>query len=279
MTPNKLKTNQQRTVFTSLLVIFILGLSLSVFNIIKWQSDNKKTSKQLDKIYDKAKISNIKDNPNTVIIEPVTEITKSNPYWDYIKINLIDVDFRELKTINPSIVGWLTVKGTNINYPFVQGNDNKFYLTHSFDKSFNKAGWVFLDYRNHIKYLDKNNIIYGHGRLDKTMFGTLKNIIKNNWYQNEKNHILKISTDYQNTLWQIFSLYTIDTTSDYLKISFTSNSEFLRFNQMLIDRSIYNFKTKIEENDKIITLSTCYNKKRKVVMHAKLIKIQQKTIS
>ena len=68
-------------------------------------------------------------------------------------MNLIDVDFTELKQTNSDVIGWIQVNGTNINYPFVQTNDNSYYLTHAFNKSYNDAGWVFLDYRNN----DTNN--------------------------------------------------------------------------------------------------------------------------
>ena len=67
---------------------------------------------------------------------------------------------------------------TNINYPVVQTNDNEYYLGRAFDKSKNDAGWVFMDYRNDVNNLSDNTIIYGHGRLDKTVFGSLKNALK-----------------------------------------------------------------------------------------------------
>ena len=57
---------------------------------------------------------------------------------------------KELKKINNDVRGWIQVNGTNINYPFVQTNNNDFYLKHSFDKSYNSSGWIFLDYRNNI---------------------------------------------------------------------------------------------------------------------------------
>lgn len=83
---------------------------------------------------------------------------------------------------------------------------------------------------------------------------------------------VKISTETENTLWQVFSVYHIPTTSDYIQTEFNSDQEFLRFANMLKDRSSYNFDTNISEIDKILTLSTCYSKTDKVVMHAKLIK-------
>lgn len=55
-------------------------------------------------------------------------------------MSLIDVDFSELLKINSSTVVWIQVNGTNINYPFVRANDNKYYLTHTFNKTYNSAG-------------------------------------------------------------------------------------------------------------------------------------------
>jgi len=187
-------------------------------------------------------------------------------------MNLINVDFNELKKLNSETVGWIQVNGTNINYPFVQANDNKYYLNHSFDKSSNEAGWVFLDYRNDYIGIDKNSILYAHGRNDNTMFGSLINILTNGWLNNKNNFILKVSTEKENSLWQVFSAYVIPTTSDYLKINFNNNEQFLEFSNMLIERSEYNFNTTVNKFDKILTLSTCYNNTHKTVLHAKLIK-------
>lgn len=259
-----------------LLMIFIIGLIFSVYNIITWQKDNKAINRQLENINKSVKINEVEDNDNAEIIEQQEEIPKSNPYWDYIKMNLIDVDFNELKKTNKEVKGWIQVNGTNINYPFVQTTNNEYYLTRAFNKSYNDAGWIFLDYRNNIETLDKNTIIYGHSRLDQTMFGTLKNITKNNWYNDSNNYIIKLSTQAHNTLWQVFSVYIIETTSDYLKISFDSGTGFLNFAKMLMNRSKFDFNTSINENDRIVTLSTCYNDNKKVVMHAKLIKIENK---
>ncbi len=270
------KLKRINIVFTVLYLIFIMGFIMSVYSILKWKTDNNSTNKQVDKIYDSVEVNETADGNGTEIIEQINQIPRSDPYWDYIKMNLIDVDFQKLKLINSSTVGWIKVNGTNINYPFVQNDDNEYYLTHSFDKSYNQAGWVFLDYRNNIKTIDKNTVIYAHGRLDKTMFGSLKNIVKSNWYESFENHVIKISDEYQNTLWQVFSVYIIDTTNDYIQVSFKDNMEFKNFSETLIERSIYDFSTTINENDKIVTLSTCYNKDKKVVMHAKLIKIEKK---
>ena len=267
----RLKKKFKIELIVIILVASLTSLTISLLNIFKWNDDNNKTNKQIEEIEEVVDIEET-NSEKEEIIEPKEEIEESNPYWDYIKMSLINVDFKELKKINNQTKGWIQVNGTNINYPFVQAKDNKYYLTRSFDKSYNDAGWLFLDYRNNINNLEKNTIIYGHSRLDKTMFGTLKNILKSSWVKNTDNYIVKLSTQTHNTLWQVFSVYRIPTTSDYLQIDFETNEEFNNFANMLLKRSDYNFNTKVNENDKILTLSTCADNDKKVVLHAKLIK-------
>lgn len=243
-------------------------------NIFSWFKDSNDIEEITQDILDKVDISEIKDGDDVQVVE--SDEKKGSPYWEYIKMSLLDVDFSELKKTNDEVVGWIQVNGTNINYPFVQTNNNSYYLTHSILKEQNEAGWVFLDYRNNIKNLDKNTIIYAHSRLDKAMFGSLKNLLESDWYENEDNHIIKMSTETEDTLWQVFSVYHLPTTSDYLRTKFNNGSDFKNFANMLQDRSVYDFNCSVGEDDKIITLSTCYKNDQKMVMHAKLIKYRSK---
>ncbi len=264
----------------NLLIIFfilicLIGLIISVINIIKWNIDSKNIDKQIADIQDIVEIVEIDDTENTEIVEPTMEVPKADPYWDYIKVKLIDVNFDELKKINKQTKGWIQINGTNINYPFVQTKDNKYYLNHAFDKSYNGAGWIFMDYRN-VSNNYKNTILYGHGRYDNTMFGSLKNILTSGWLNNSDNYIVKLSTEEENTLWQVFSIYQIPVTSDYLQVDFSNDEEFEIFLKKLTDRSSYNFNTLVTSKDRIITLSTCYKNNDRVVLHAKLIKSEKK---
>lgn len=254
------------------IIIFIALIVYSAYKILNWSKDSNNINTEI------SDISNIVAVQESTGEETVIESTEdaANPYWDYIKMNLIDVNFSELEDINSDVCGWIQVNGTNINYPFVQTNNNDYYLTHSFYKDYNEAGWVFLDYRNSVQSLHQNTIIYAHSRIDTTMFGSLKKLLNSNWYNDKNNHIIKLSTKKQNTLWQVFSVYHIPTTSDYLKVDFDSSEQFSSFAKMLQDRSVYSFNTSVGGNDKILTLSTCYSNGEKMVMHAKLIKYSNK---
>lgn len=271
----KLKPKIKNAILKFNLVIFLVIFIISIRNILVWNNDNKSNIKETNEIMDKVDIVEKEDVETVEIIENIDEPVESM-YYSYIKMKLIDVNFDELKSINNEVVGWIKVEGTTINYPFVHTSNNDYYLNHSFDKSSNGAGWVFMDYRNKINLSNKNTILYAHGRTNGRMFGDLKNILSNNWLNDKNNFVVKLSTNKENTLWQVFSVYRIDNTSDYIQTEFSDDNEFLDWGNMLLNRSSYNFNTSLNSNDRIITLSTCYNDYEKVVLHAKLIKLEKK---
>jgi len=264
---------KKKVIYYFLFIIPIPLLIFSTIQIILWLNDAPKTKdiiKEIEEVTDVIEY----DNNETEIIE--SDEHPDTPYWNFIKMNLIDVDFTELKNTNNDTVAWLYVGGTNVNYPVVQTTDNEFYLDHSFDKSKNSAGWLFMDYRNNSKNYEKNTIIYAHNRKDKTMFGTLKNVLAKIWYEDIDNRVIKMSSENINTLWQIFSVYTIETTNDYIQTKFENDNEFQKFINLIKGRSTANFNTKVTTNDKILTLSTCHGNTKKLVIHAKLIKQEKK---
>ncbi len=270
----KKKRRLKLWVWIVLIILSIGIIVLSTFKIMNWYKDNKDTDKQIENITKDTKIKEIEADDSDEIVNPPD--SKDNDYWKYIKLPLISVDFNELKQKNNDTVAFLKVNGTNINYPVVQTTDNDYYLHHSYDKSKNDAGWVFLDYRNDIDNFQHNTIIYAHGRYDTTMFGSLKNVFKNNWYNNTENHVIYLSTPTKNTLWQVFSVYKIPTETYYITSSFGTDESHQKFINTITNRSEYNFNTTVNISDKILTLSTCYNQTEKVVLHAKLIKMQKR---
>jgi len=200
-----------------------------------------------------------------------------NDYWDYISVPYMNVDFSSLLEKNSDTVGWIKVEGTKVNYPIVQTTDNEYYLNHDFQKNANSGGWIFGDYRNNLSNPRKNTIIYGHNMKNKTMFGSIPDsVLSKSWQNNPDNHVIKMSTLTSNTIWKIFSVYTIEPETYYLKTVFPS-TKYQEFIDTIKSRSIYNFNTEITTQDKIITLSTCDNAgTKRVVVHAKLIKTELK---
>ena len=202
---------------------------------------------------------------------------KNTMYWKYLNTPLSSVDFTELKKQNNDTVGWLIVNNTNVNYPVVQTSNNDYYLSHAFDRSVNGAGWVFADFRDDFNAMSKNTVIYAHGRKDKVMFGSLTNALNSKWYLNTDNQIIQFSTLYYNTMWQIISIYKIQAESYYITTDFSSDDSFLKFATNMRERSIYDFGVDVTKDDKLLTLSTCYNDNGiRLVIQAKLVKVQER---
>lgn len=258
-------------------ILFILLFSsiiiINLENILNWEKDNQEIKKIETNIEEEIEIEIIEEEEGEIINPPKV---KESDYWLYIKVPFQNVDLSALKEKNNDTVGFINVKNTNINYPIVQTTNNDYYLNHAYDKSYNEAGWVFMDYRNN-NFNDFNTIIYGHGRLNKTVFGSLKDLLKDSWQSNKDNYTLTISSLTMNYVYQIFSIYTIDAESYYIKTEFDNNEEKQDWITEMNNRNTSIIYSPANINDKIITLSTCLNNdNRRIVVHAKLIKQQTK---
>ncbi len=254
-----------------ILIFFCCLMLFSAYKIYKWVKDNRRI-KDLNNLIQE-NISIEENDEEGKLVNP--EQDKESDYWYYVHFPFYEVDFNELLQKNKDTIGFIHMNNTNINYPIVQTSNNSYYLTHAFDKSKNDAGWVFLDYRNNINDLQDNNIIYAHGRYDNTMFGSLRNVLTKSWQKEKDNYVIWISTPKENMLFQIFSVYTIDSESYYITSSFNTTKKKQTWINTMKKRNIAPIDISVTTDDYILTLSTCQrNDNRRVVVHAKLIKTQ-----
>lgn len=231
-------------------ILCLLGIGYSLIHIINWKKDvdsNKNIKDKIDK--------NIKINK------------KDKSY---------KIDFESLKKQNPDTVAYLKVNGTNIDYVVVKGNDNSYYLNHNFNKEYNIAGWIFADYRNMYDDTDKNLIIYGHNTKDGSMFGTLIDVLDSSWQKNKANLEVLLVTEKYQYKYQVFSTYDIIPEDYYLTTSFEDNNKYLEFLNEIKSRSNHDYNVEVNENDQILTLSSCIGDgQKRVVLHAKLTKKEE----
>lgn len=279
----------------TILTLAITTYLISIFILTRWYVQNERTKNFTNNFntppitsetnLDEESTDEItKDTPDqyedSTTITPVPETptiqdtTSNNPS---VNANFMNVDLNYYLQKNSETVGWLQVNGTKINYPIVQHADNDFYLKHDFYQRQTNNGWIFGDYRNNFEIFDNNTIIYGHNLINNSMFGTLTYLSKESFFNNKNNHYIKLSTKNTNTIWQIFSVYKIEPTTDYLQAKFNSTTAYQEFLTKLKNRSYYNFNLDLNYTDKIITLSTCTSSgTKRFVVHAKLINIESK---
>ncbi|HJJ03594.1 MAG TPA: class B sortase [Clostridiaceae bacterium] len=239
---------KNKILITLIQIVLIVVIIFSGIKIIEWIKSNKKNKDIMSEIKENVVINNEMDSNNE----------------EY------KIDFAKLKQKNSDAIAWIKVNGTDIDFPVVKGTDNSYYLTHNFDKEKNKAGWIFADYRNKFDGTDKNIIIYGHNMKNGSMFASLKDVIKEEWYNNENNKYIALITENENCKYQVFSVYQIETEEYYLQ---TNISNFKEFVEKIKGRSKKDFNVDIKETDSILTLSTCAdNTKYRVVLHAVKVK-------
>lgn len=278
------KKNEIKIIPIIILTLSITTYLISIFILTRWYVQSERTknfTSDLNKTTTIIEEENETENTtnqyeDTSPITPAPE-TSTNKTETIINTNFINVNLNYYTQKNQDTVAWIQVNGTKVNYPIVQTTDNNFYLEHDFYKRKTTNGWIFGDYRNDFSSFNNNTIIYGHNLINDNMFGTIPNLLNKNWFSNKNNHYIKLSTKTTNTIWQIFSVYKIKPTTDYLKTKFNSTKTYQEFLNTIKNRSTYNFNLELNYTDKIITLSTCDDiGTKRVVVHAKLIKIESK---
>lgn len=165
------------------------------------------------------------------------------------------VDFDALRAINPDVVGWLVIDGTNINYPVVQGNDNQYYLRHLFTGEYNASGCIFLDSRNTRDFAGRHSILYGHHMGNGTMFNGLMDYKEQGFYDAHPTALfLTPAGDYE---IEFFSGYVANVRSYAWQVEFGSEDEFAQWLQAAKRNSLFQSSVEPSSADKVLTLSTC----------------------
>jgi sortase B len=190
----------------------------------------------------------------------------------------IDIDFAALKAVNDDVIGWIYIEALDgISYPVVQGEDNSFYLHQTYEKNYNFAGTIFVDYENSSDFSDCNTLIYGHNMKNGSMFGSLKTFTKNDEAYNKSRYfwILTPDADYR---YEIISAYTTSVSSDTYTLFKGPGEEFLEYMDKIVDRSeIKTDPGELTVKDKIVTLSTCTgNEATRFVVQGKRVNIVEK---
>ncbi len=168
----------------------------------------------------------------------------------------IELDFEELASINPDIIGWLIQDTSVINYPVVQHTDNEYYLNHIFTGEWNHMGCVFTDSAVAGDFSERNTPLYAHGRKDGTMFGTLEKYESQAYYDEHQSFIL-VTRDGRVFLLEPFAGSINDATKPFLKVDFASEEEFVEYVKHWLRTSTFQSNNTVRTGDRLVTMLTC----------------------
>lgn len=178
---------------------------------------------------------------------------------------------------NEDFKGWITISGTKIDNPIFQTTNNEFYLNHNQDKKKSAYGALYFDYRNEITQnkTDKNLVIYGHEMNNGSMFGSLKELRRLDFYK--ANPIIEFSTLYKSSKYKIYAIFVLNANKaddngyiyNIYRKNFYNDNDFDLWTKEAIERSLINTGVDVKNGDNIITLVTCskdFKNSRLVVM-------------
>ena len=243
--PEQKKKKKSDVLLTIALIAAIVVFCYAAFNLYHIYTEYKKGTDEYNQIEEMAVTE--RDADSAEVAGPNAQLKPP-----------IEVDFDKLKSVNEDVVGWIYVDALpDISYPIVKGKDNQTYLHQTYEKNYNFAGTIFVDYENRGDFSDCNTLVYGHNMKNGSMFGHLKKFREDDrLYKQDK--YFWILTPERNYRYEIISAYTTGVNSDTYTLFKGPGEEFEKYLETIKGYSeIQTDDTDLTIKDKIVTLSTC----------------------
>ncbi len=249
----------KRKIINILQVFLIIVIVWGIYKVYSYQK-NDKSYQVLDNNYKTMRDESIKDNMKQVDEEKEDSKIESSILF-----------VQELNKSYPQVKARLLIENLDMDYPVVQGEDNDYYLNHDYTGSYHPFGAVFIDVRNSSDFKDQNTIVYGHNVKSGHVFNPL-NKYRDEKYVEDNPYIIIDSLEGRFT-YEIFAVYEANQYEDYRLPSY-DEEDFEEFisrieEKNFLDRQLPN------KDDKILTLSTCSDIDDRMVVQAKLVKIEK----
>ena len=188
-------------------------------------------------------------NPGELIWVP--ETVEDDPELEELR----KMDLAALREVNPDVVGWIRVPGTKIDYPVVQGEDNDYYLKHTWQGNANTVGSIFMDFNANPDLTDFNTLIYGHNMRSGSMFASLRNYSQQSYF--DAHPYVYLLVDNGAFRFEVFSAYKAELDASAYGQSFRQRETREIFLQDAAEKSAIETGITPGIRDRILTLSTC----------------------
>ena len=197
----------------------------------------------------------------TIIQDNEEEVITSKLLDDGYEFN--PVDFNSLKQINEDTVAWISIDGTKIDFPIVQGETNDEYLKTDFNGNHSSMGSIFLDYRNNSLEnptydLSDFSLIYGHHMTGGRMFAQLCNYKSQSYYDNHKTGIIYTTDGLAHEI-EFFAGVIIDGRDETVLFTsdFVDEDHYDAYVSNIRRNSTFESDVEVEYGDKVVALVTC----------------------
>ena len=246
------KKNLIRSILISVLLLVAVG---SIGYYVKYYSDAKKIQEQSDEF------SELKDAKFADVLKNVEPVVKKD-YDETVVIPDILDEYKALFNKNKSLIGWIEIADTIIDYPVMQTVDNDYYLKHDFNQKNDANGCIFLDCNCDVIFGNDNWILYGHHMKNGKMFSSLIKYADMDYY--EKHKYIRFDTIYEKGTYEVMYAFrsriynTNEITFKYYQfIDANSSEEFDSYMEEMEKMSLIDTGVSATYGDKLLTLSTC----------------------
>jgi len=180
---------------------------------------------------------------------------EEQPLYDSQATALEALDLAALQAVNEDVLGWILIPDTGISYPLLQGQDNQFYLNHTWEKRWSFGGSIFLDSQSASDFSRFNTIVYGHRMDGGSMFGLLHKYKDPAYWQAHPQ--IYIRTEQGTFRYEIFAAYEAAVDSWTYALELKKEEHKQSFLDSCLSRSVLNTGIVPTVEEPVLTLSTC----------------------
>lgn len=241
----------RKTIRKILVVILVIVLAGSLFEIGQFLLQNREENEAVDKINE--------------IIEPNVEQTDTGFTFSHEAWN-------QLKAINSDFIGYMAFPDGYIKEPIVKAFDRDYYLRHWIDKTWNSQGTVYMDQQNELT--DTNITMYGHNVTydSNAKFSPLTKLVNQEDYDQHREFKIWYETDVVS--YEIEAVYYYDTSTDdfnFRQSNFNNEQEITSFLSEISKRNEISSYGGMSKGDRFVTFQTCkgYSSSVRIIVVAK----------
>ena len=262
----------KKTIYICAIVLFFGIFAFAAWKLIGFGTEYRKGVKEYERLEQYVQIPQTEPAATVKKTEDAApeETQPAETAWP-------KVDFAALQMLNPDVVGWIYIDGTQVNYPIVQADDNDYYLYRLISGESNSSGSIFLDAGASELFASRNNPIYGHNMKNGTMFRQLHKYEDRMFF--EENREVIIYQPDQILHYQIFAAYVYDNRHLMMSFDFEDPQVFEDYIESIFEKK--SMSNNIDDSipitaeDKIITLSTCNgNSEQRYLVQAVLVSVE-----
>lgn len=240
------------------MAVLAIVLVVSAVMMIRQQMEYRRGEEIYQEAETLVELPDLSELPAPEAQEPEEETTAEeekpvyvDPYADALR----NMDFTALREVNDDVLGWILIPNTVVSYPLVQGDDNEYYLNHTWKKWTSVVGAIFMESANHSDLSNFNTVIYGHRMNNGSMFASLK-YYKNLSYWKSHPYVY-ITNDAGSHQYEIFAAYEVSTAGETYRLQFADTQARQDFIDYCLGQSVIDTGVVPNTYDRILTLSTC----------------------